>query len=955
MDWIRISKVGEMSNLKRVIFIVLILFVLFTCVLKRNALSWDQSTHMKLSKYAADNSVLRNCIDETDMNCDYLKSIGFDKGLEEELKWDVVRKTAKWFEEGANLEDAADIPLDLLENKGRFNNHFHNPLAPWYDQEWKDLDVFDAGLDDEVYMPISYLSTFPVMTPILLLDPLLSQFPDYNNEILHIYGISSLLWAQDGSYQFNLDEDEGDWSWQKIRELYYSALISTTDALRQENFAKVFRGLGHQIHLVQDAAQPDHVRNDGHPWDSLGFVNLFRKKGGGFEKWLKDNNQFLRCLLEDHTLPNCTGFRINATVNIDDYLPQVPLDPSQLSVDPQYFIRGLTPSAFFIDANKYDGTNPSSSFVQGISEYTNTNFFSDDTIFASERFATNHRYYFPYPRKGSTNIQSYFDGVDLTKTVTARDGILDTRIWISKVGDGENIEFFVTMDYLSRAYYTVLGEGPTYYKSLYRDEEAHKDYASLLIPRAVGYSAGLLDYFFRGDIEPVSLAVIVNTNNEITSIRMRIRNNTPNESLEPLISPEESKFIISFQYKLPGDSNTHYVLSDEVVLNEIIASGGESTGEFIFTITQGQEIPSNAQDVKFYVVYRGKLGNEDDAVIGRYNYLDNLAITAPDEFIYSIIEGGNTPYTDSYGNQHQQFISMQANVNITELNGTIESGNIQAVAKYKMRTDYQPDLTNDPPMAGSRESDYSYSTSSPAGLISGDITALNALEVREFTFDFSGDPIPAGITDLYLEITIIGKVVGDTEDIIIATGTTDLNEPQHFSIWNATDWFYLDGVLRTADEIINTPALLARVDFDGDGIVSEPGEPYIDPYEVNTEVAFYPTTETPTLYNAAYTPLPPGRFGNIIILTDMPDFYIRIHRQSTIPSVDWTSDILYSGVTNQENNGTFESTQVITFRGIIQHQWAAYVSYYPDAVGISTAPWPVPAITDPYPADTLSP
>ena len=57
------------------------------------------------------------------------------------------------------------------------------------------------------------------------------------------------------------------------------------------------------------------------------------------------------------------------------------------------------------------------------------------------------------------------------------------------------------MDYLSRAYYTVYGESPTYYASLYRDEEAHKDYAKKLIPRAVGYSAGLLDYFFRGEIE----------------------------------------------------------------------------------------------------------------------------------------------------------------------------------------------------------------------------------------------------------------------------------------------------------------------------------------------------------------------------------------------------------------------------------------------------------------------
>jgi hypothetical protein len=33
---------------------------------------------------------------------------------------------------------------------------------------------------------------------------------------------------------------------------------------RDEYFAQTFRGLGHQMHLIQDASQPDHVRNDAH-------------------------------------------------------------------------------------------------------------------------------------------------------------------------------------------------------------------------------------------------------------------------------------------------------------------------------------------------------------------------------------------------------------------------------------------------------------------------------------------------------------------------------------------------------------------------------------------------------------------------------------------------------------------------------------------------------------------
>jgi hypothetical protein len=133
------------------------------------------------------------------------------------------------------------------------------------------------------------------------------------------------------------------------------------------------------------------------------------------------------------------------------------------------------------------------------------------------------------------------------------------------------------------------------------------------------------------------------------------------------------------------------------------------------------------------------------------------------------------------------------------------------------------------------------------------------------------------------------------------------------------------------------------------------GEPYIDPYDVTTMVAFYPTGVTPTIYNATFTPLPPGRYGRIILLTDMPEFYIRIHRESTNPPENSDADYLFSGVTNQENNGIFENTQVITFRGIIQHTWSAYAWYFGDPDGILTAPWPVPANINPYPVNTLYP
>lgn len=38
-------------------------------------------------------------------------------------------------------------------------------------------------------------------------------------------------------------------------------------------------------------------------------------------------------------------------------------------------------------------------------------------------------------------------------------------------------------------------------KGFVLDSRVYEDYAALLLPRAIGYSAGLLDYFFRGRTE----------------------------------------------------------------------------------------------------------------------------------------------------------------------------------------------------------------------------------------------------------------------------------------------------------------------------------------------------------------------------------------------------------------------------------------------------------------------
>ena len=72
----------------------------------------------------------------------------------------------------------------------------------------------------------------------------------------------------------------------------------------------------------------------------------------------------------------------------------------------------------------------------------------------------------------------------------------------------------------------IVGGGEVYALDFYLDETCHEEYAEKLIPRAVGYSAGLLNYFFRCQLEAVNPAV------SATGATFKIKNNTPNEAID---------------------------------------------------------------------------------------------------------------------------------------------------------------------------------------------------------------------------------------------------------------------------------------------------------------------------------------------------------------------------------------------------------------------------------------
>lgn len=472
----------------------IILFILFN-VVNQSAFAWnDDVTHADMSQYAAENSVL-------DKNKgDYLfNNLGFEGGLEKKFKWNIEKNVTEWLRQGAVEEDAG-TKTEALAGKARYLNHFYNPLKPW----------LDAGLT-------GFFS-----------------------------GESSVLWSQDGVKQTNAVG--GDWSWQTIRSNYRKALTSITNTDRQVFFAQTFRGLGQQIHLIQDMAQPAHVRNDAHPTDDSGKIP-------GFEFWAKrpDNEPIVKPLMANPIFPT-----IDSPITISR----------------------------FYDTDQYDGTNPSTSLTLGLAEYTNANFASEDTITS-----------FPYPR---LNDMQYYE--ELTGTWGS---FYKYRKYYRKTGGGEKIEHFANAGRLTKYLdtYTVLQTN-----TLGLDDKVYSDYAEKLIPRAVGYSAELLNYFFRGKIfmekDPQNAGkyIIKNESNEKMEGTFALyyddtsenRNAVPGASWTLTINPNSQSSSVTFT---------------------------EPTS------------PAPKEKGKYILVFQGKLGMEEEAVVGREVTLTpecKMAISGPE-------------------------------------------------------------------------------------------------------------------------------------------------------------------------------------------------------------------------------------------------------------------------------------------------------------------------------------
>lgn len=276
-------------------------------------------------------------------------------------------------------------------------------------------------------------------------------------------------------------------SYWDARQALLNALTSSEKAERERNFGAAFQSLGHVIHHLQDMAQPQHTRNDPHcglmgalPLASEVVCLLARlpHRPSLYEAWTASDE--VRAVLGPRFDPGFAGYNIAA---------------------PQFAQTFNSPRRFW-HTESAGPNSPGSG--KGMAEFSNRNFVSAWTNFGQpSEFSLPaldparktelsigelcSKSLIPCSSKllarseakltffGSLGRDNYLGGIQIPFLATSTESIFDQHL--EPTPGGQRV----------------------FALNRFNFDEFHNH----LIPRAVAFSAGMIDYFFRGKIDLV--------------------------------------------------------------------------------------------------------------------------------------------------------------------------------------------------------------------------------------------------------------------------------------------------------------------------------------------------------------------------------------------------------------------------------------------------------------------
>jgi hypothetical protein len=455
----------------------------------------------------------------------------------------------------------------------RASNHFHDPYQPWQyggltDTHWL-VDLWCWGLG-------------------------LGQYP--SDEIR-----SNLTWAT-GCLTENcygpggVDTDGAafnKYNWSSARQYFYTYLTGRNDkgievapdqAGRNAYLVETLKSLGQVLHLLQDTAVPAHVRNDfskGHTMISPGSGAPWTWIGNRFEKFVERN----------------AG---------REWFSLVPIGPK---------LDNLRLTRLWDTDQLTSTTVPADQSTLGLAEYTSMNFLSEYSMFDV---------FFPYPSLEHCVVVASSPPIDVNTPLE--------RQYLASINGhpGEAVNHLAVVSYLKHFQEVYLPSVSSVRVPLYMDDNCYNEYASKLIPRAVGYSAALLDYFFRGTIEikhPHVKFVSDDSGIHIGGFTFHARNSSMvGDTDEPLI---EGSLELVYRY-VPKDqtepvygvvNNAHIRQKDstESYLVDETATTPEPLNDGYVALTvdlpAAPYIPLDAHEVGFWLIFSGTLGSEKDIAV----------------------------------------------------------------------------------------------------------------------------------------------------------------------------------------------------------------------------------------------------------------------------------------------------------------------------------------------------
>ncbi len=416
--------------------------------------------------------------------CASYPSYGYEVQTHERMSREAVKASVLYMKTSGVL---ANLGLSYAVDDGRqsFPNYAGTPRAV--------IDLFAEGSNFED--GFFYLDSRPVNH---FYDPV------YNRP-LTVLGTARGQRSPDWALEDKGDIADQQYSLKDAREFLYKALTLPTKAERDKHFGLTFQTLGQVIHHLQDMAQPQHVRNDPHcdRWYCLSLYSPSR-----YEKYTDLNNT---------NLPY-SGYR----------------------------------SVLFANPREFWATGDG----RGMAEFTNANFVSAGTNsiyqILNGQPVSGAEYLQPQPSGfGDTmSIGNLLAEDGQTTVLTGSVKFVKSEVWDqvsnTSVTNPRSATYSIFNDDLKAYNKNVAYTSDDPLGSLtitYTVDELFtlnrfnfKAAYPHLIPKAVAYSAGMIDYFFRGRMEIalpdegvysiVDHAVVKTPDQGFNRIKLKIKNTT---------------------------------------------------------------------------------------------------------------------------------------------------------------------------------------------------------------------------------------------------------------------------------------------------------------------------------------------------------------------------------------------------------------------------------------------